>query len=111
MWDMFANFFIPQLLIVLEYQTIHQSNARTKYSHRIVKYEKNLICIFMNFNENVRNKRKIAEKIRECSYKIPPLSLTHCPSLPNLISNKCYATGLLLIGRLCRSSNLHIHTY
>ena len=37
---------IPQLLIVLEYQ----SSARLMGG-----YEKNLICIFMHFNENIRN--------------------------------------------------------
>ena len=42
---------------LLEYQTYYQCNAKTKYSHLIVKYEKNLICIFMmNFNDNIRNK-------------------------------------------------------
>ena len=39
----------------IEYQTSYQSNARTTYSHLIVKCEKNLICIFMNFNKNIRN--------------------------------------------------------
>ena len=48
---------ISQLLISLEYQTYYQCNAKTKYSNLIVKYETNLICIFMmNFNDNIRNK-------------------------------------------------------
>ena len=48
---------ISQLLIALEYQAFYQCNAKTKYSHLIVKCEKNLICIFMmNFNDNIRNK-------------------------------------------------------
>ena len=42
---------------LLEYQTYYQCNAKTKYFHLIVNYEKNLICIFMmNFNDNIRNK-------------------------------------------------------
>ena len=47
---------IPQGLIALEYQPCYQSNARIKYSHRVVKYKKNLICIFINLNENIRTK-------------------------------------------------------
>ena len=48
---------ISQLLIDLEYQTYYKCNAKTKYSHLIVKYEKNLICIFMmDFNDNIKNK-------------------------------------------------------
>ena len=48
---------ISQLLIAREYQTYYQCYAKTKFSHLIVKYEKNLICIFMiHFNDNIRNK-------------------------------------------------------
>ena len=48
---------ISQLLIALGYQIYYQCNAKKKFSHLIVKYEKNLICIFMiNFNDNIRSK-------------------------------------------------------
>ena len=50
--DILTKFYISQLLISLEYQTCYQNNAMTKYSHIIVKHEKNLICLFMNINEN-----------------------------------------------------------
>ena len=51
--DIRTKCFISQLLIALEYQTCYQSNARTKYSHLIVKYENNLICKFMDFNKEI----------------------------------------------------------
>ena len=55
--DILIKLLISQLLIAQEYQTFYQCNAKTKYSHLIVKYEKNLICIFMmNFIDNIRNK-------------------------------------------------------
>ena len=37
---------------------------------------------------------KIAEKSRGCMYKINPSSITNSPSVPNLISNEFYETGL-----------------
>ena len=49
--DILTKFFISQLLIVLEYQTCYQRNARTKYSHLIVKYENYLICIYIIIHE------------------------------------------------------------
>ena len=45
---------ISQLLIALEYQTLYQSNAKTKPSYHMGRYEKNLICIFMKFKENIK---------------------------------------------------------
>ena len=53
--DILTNYFISQLLIALEYQTCYQSNARKNHSHLIVKYEMNLMRIFMNFNLNIKN--------------------------------------------------------
>ena len=50
---------ISQLLIALEYQAYYQCNSKTKFSHLIVKYEKNPIYIFMiNFNDNIRNNER-----------------------------------------------------
>ena len=45
---------ISQLLVILEYQIGYQNNAKTKYFYLMGRYENNLICIFMNFNENIR---------------------------------------------------------
>ena len=42
--------------------------------------------IFMNVNENIRTKEKIAEKSRGSTYKIDHISLDNCPRVPNLIS-------------------------
>ena len=53
-----------QLLIVLEYQSCYQSNAKTQPSYLMVSYEKINIWIFMNFNNNIKNECKIAEKSR-----------------------------------------------
>ena len=56
-WVYIIKLLMSQLLIALEYQTYYQCNAKTKFSHLIVKYEKNLICIFIiNFNDYIRNK-------------------------------------------------------
>ena len=58
---------ISQLQIALEYQTCYQSNAQTKYSRLIVRYEKKESnFIFMNFNENTKNKWKFVEKLIAC---------------------------------------------
>ena len=39
----------------LEYQTLYHNNAKAKYSYLMVGYERNLIIIFMNLNENNTN--------------------------------------------------------
>ena len=41
--DILTKLLIFQLLITLEYQTCYQSNAKSKYTRLIVKYEKNII--------------------------------------------------------------------
>ena len=43
----------------------------------------NIICIFMNINENNRNERKTAEKIRDVHTKLHKKS----PIQPNMVSN------------------------
>ena len=37
----------------------------------LVRYANDLICTFMNINENNKNDRKFAKKLRGCTYKIP----------------------------------------
>ena len=76
-----------QLLIALEYQACYQSNAKTKYSHLIVKFEKNLLCIFMTFMKTLEYE-KSQKNQGVHTYKIPPISLTNGPSLLNLLSKK-----------------------
>ena len=41
----------------------------------------------MNCNENHRNESKIAEKSRECTYKITHILDAKCPRVPILVLN------------------------
>ena len=54
--DILTKLLIFHLLIALDYKTSNQSNAKTQSSNLMCRYEKNLLCIIMNFNENIRNK-------------------------------------------------------
>ena len=49
---------ISQQLFVLNFKILYQLNVMTEFypMSRYVNYQ---ICIFMNINENIRNKRKI----------------------------------------------------
>ena len=47
--------------------------------------KKKTFWIFMNFNENIRNDEKIAEKSRGYAYKINHISLAYCPRVLKLI--------------------------
>ena len=51
----------------------------------MVGYEKTTFWIFMNFNENIRNDKKIAEKSKGYAYKTNYISLAYCPKVLNLI--------------------------
>ena len=61
--DILSKLFISQFMIALEYKTWYQSNAMTKRLYLMGRYEKNLICISINFNDNIwkewKNHRKI----------------------------------------------------
>ena len=50
-----------QLLTFLDYQTCYQIKVETLHANPVVWYTNNLICIFMNINENIRNNRKMLE--------------------------------------------------
>ena len=54
-WGILTRLLIPHLLIALEYATLYQSNAQPQYFYLMVSYEKDLLRIFMNINENIRN--------------------------------------------------------
>ena len=41
----------------------------------------------MNINENIRNKRKLVEKLRGCTYKITYMSTANYHRLQNLVPN------------------------
>ena len=45
-----------------------------KFFHPVVLYENDPICIFMNINENLKNERKILEKIRNVRIEV---SMSH----------------------------------
>ena len=55
---------IFHLIIALKYQTRYYSNAKIKLLYLTGRFEKNLICIIMNLNENIRKETKIVEKLR-----------------------------------------------
>ena len=40
----------------------------------------------MNFNENFRNEWKIIKESRGYAYKTTHISVSNCPTVPNLIS-------------------------
>ena len=48
-----------QLLTILDYQTCYQMKVETLHFNPIVCYTNDLIYIFMNINEKIRNKRKM----------------------------------------------------
>ena len=58
-----------------------------KFFHPVVLYENNLICIFMNINENFCNERKNLRKIKGCTYKMTNVSPTMCSFVSNLGAN------------------------
>ena len=58
----------------------------------------------LEMNEKVDNQER-------CTYKITPISVTNCPSVPNLTSNGCNETGLSYNGSICRLSYLHMHEF
>ena len=42
-------------------------------------------CIFMNINENIRNKRKMLENLKGCTHNLIHMSAAHYSGLPKLI--------------------------
>ena len=60
-----------------------------KKNYPVVLYENDLICIFMNINENFSNERKNLRKNMGCTYKIINVSPTMCSSVSNLVPIKC----------------------
>ena len=57
-----------KLLTLLDYHTCYQIKVETLHFNPIVGFTNYLICIFMNINENIRNKRKMLEKLKGCTY-------------------------------------------
>ena len=53
-----------QLLTILDYQTYYQIKVETLHFNPIVCNTNYLICIFMNINSNIRNKRKNVRKFK-----------------------------------------------
>ena len=72
-----------QLLIFLDFQTCYQIKVETLHANPVVLYTNYLICIFMNINENIRNKSKILETLKGCTYNITHMSATNYSKLPN----------------------------
>ena len=48
-----TKLFISQFIIALEYLVWYQSNAMTECLYLMGRYKKNLICIYIKFNENI----------------------------------------------------------
>ena len=60
---------IFQLRIILYNHTWYNINAMTLYFVVINRYASNLICIFMNINEDIRNKTKNYRKMKGSTNK------------------------------------------
>ena len=54
---------IPQQLLVLNFKILYQLNVMTDELYPMFRYVNYQIGIFMNINENIRNKRKIIKKL------------------------------------------------
>ena len=52
----------------------------------MVRYANYQICIFMNINENIRNKRKISKKLRGFTCQIFYISAAYFPRLPDYVA-------------------------
>ena len=77
-----------QLLTIINYQTCYQIKVETLHFNPIVLYTNYLICIFININENIRNKRKMLENLKGCTYNITHLSAANYSRLPKMVPNK-----------------------
>ena len=52
---------ISQQLLILNFKILYQLNVMTDEFYPMFIYVNYQICIFMNINENIRNKRKIVK--------------------------------------------------
>ena len=73
------------MLVALDYQTWFLIDAKTQSFYPVVQHANNLILFFMNINENIRNYRKIAEKLRGFTYKITYSPSANCPRVANMV--------------------------
>ena len=64
------------------------------------RYEENVLGIVMNFNENIKNERKIAEKSRGCTYIITRFSAANSARVAHFVSCKKHYLGLHFIRSL-----------
>ena len=69
---------ISQLPVALSYRTLFWIDAKTHSCHPLVQRESHIKLIFMIIKENIRNHRKIAEKLKEYSYKITNITASNC---------------------------------
>ena len=75
--------------------SIYSVNHFDKFFHLVVLYENDLICKFMNINENFCNERKNLRKIKGCTYKMTNISPSMCSSVSNLVPIQCFDIVLL----------------
>ena len=76
-----------QLLTILNYQICYQIKVEITHYNPIVWYTHSLICIFVNINENVRNKWKMLENLKGCMYNITHMSTANYSRLPKMVPN------------------------
>ena len=69
-----------------------------KLIHPVVLYENDLICIFMNINENFSNERKNLRKFKGCTYKMIIVSPTMCSSVS--VNSYIFPLGTTVMHRL-----------
>ena len=78
------NFIKPQLMPVFILSVIQFD----EFFYPVVLYEKFLICIIMNSNENLSNERKYFRKIKGSTYKNTNVLLTMCSRVSNQVPMK-----------------------
>ena len=76
---------ILQLLVALSYQTWFWTDAYIP----LVQRESNLNLIFMIIKENIRNHRKLTEKLRGYTYKITNISAANRHWTANMVLTYC----------------------
>ena len=61
------------------------------------RFEKSLLGIVIDFNENFKNERKVVEKSWGCTYIITSFSAANCPRVAQFVSYKKHYLGFNVV--------------
>ena len=64
-WSVPIKILISQQHHFLEYVSLYQIKLKTQFFSQMDRYANDLICIYMNINENIINVRKIIENLMD----------------------------------------------